>query len=691
MTLATHLAGLSLATLIATGALAGPLAPALDATVAPAGLVVKVNEGDVTGSLGAPVGLPNGQMASLRAAIAAYEKGSLSGGDAAAGALNDRAAIAIAEWIAIRTAARDVGFARIHAFLKRYPNWPAAQTVSRRAEEALYYDNASGSTVEAFFNGRKPVTDEGKVALAGVRLMANDKAGAQALVRDAYRNDPLTETLEADILKRLGGLLTKADHKYRADRLIYAGEYADGLRTAGRVSADFAALAKARIAVAKEAKNAAASLASVPASMRGEPGFIFAQAQLLRRADKSRDAAAWLAKGPDDAAALVDGDAWWTERRLVARQLLDLGDAKAAYRVAAEHGAMGDQEKMEAEFHAGWIALRFVGDAKTAARHFAAVSGLAERPISIARGGYWRGRAAEALGDRNGAIKFYQEAARHSTTYYGQLARTRLGSNDVALRAPPALSTATRAAFNRSDSARAIEMLYDLGERDFARILVGEFATRLNDPQQLAMLGEMAMRHKDAKAALSVGKSATQRGLPLDAVAFPTGAIPSFQTVEGVEKAVVYGIARQESEFNHEAVSHAGARGLMQVMPATAKATAKSIGMAFNAKRLTSDPAYNARIGAAHLGELIDNFNGSYIMTFAAYNAGSSRVAQWVAKYGDPRDPRVDPIDWVERIPFTETRNYVQRVMENVQVYRARLGSKTALLIDKDLRRGMAN
>ena len=322
--------------------------------------------------------------------------------------------------------------------------------------------------------------------------------------------------------------------------------------------------------------------------------------------------------------------------------------------IAAAYVAESDQTKMEAEFHAGWIALRFLGDARTAARHFARISALAERPISISRGAYWQGRAAEMLGDNDGARRFYEAAARHSTTYYGQIARARLGLSSVALAAAACGVGGERARHSTASWRHAPStMLYDLGEADFARILVADMANRLQDADQLAMLGSLVIAKKDAKAALSVGKSATQRGLPLEAIAFPTAGIPAYQPVTDVERAVVYGIARQESEFRHDAVSQAGARGLMQVMPATAKATAKAAGLPFDPKRLSTDPAYNAQIGSAHLGELIGKFGGSYIMTFAAYNAGTSRVSDWISTYGDPRNPKVDPIDWVERIPYS--------------------------------------
>lgn len=698
MMLLRALTSTSLFALVLGGAMAAPVTLPVDATrpgpsaLRPSRLIearsVAADDPDITGSLYAgPQSASSGQLAGLRAAITAYEKGDLSGGDANARTLSDPAARAAAEWIAIRTASRTVGFGRIMRFLAAYPNWPSAPTLRRRAEEALYNDDADAGTVRAFFASQRPLTDEGKAALARTLLASGDQRGAATLIRDAYRNDALSDGLEADIVKRFGSLLTRADHKFRADRLVYDGDFQDGLRAAARAGSDVTAVAKARIALEKKAGNAAALMAAVPASAGRDPAFLFARVKQLRRADKIREAAAVLAGAPRDATLLVRPDEWWTERRLVARDLLDRGDARTAYAIVSSFTAETDTTRMEAEFHAGWIALRFLGDAHAAGRHFAALTATAEKPISIARGAYWQGRAADMLGDDAGARRFYEKASRYSTTYYGQIARARLGLTSVALRPLPDASAETRTTFYSLLATRAIDMLYDLNERDFAGILVADMANRLENADQLALLGRLVVQNKDARAALSVGKSATQRGLPLDAIAFPTTGIPSFQPVGDVERAVVYSIARQESEFRHDVVSHAGARGLMQVMPATARATARQAGLAFDAKRLTSDPAYNAQIGSAHLGELIDKYGGSYIMTFAAYNAGASRVAEWVDTYGDPRSPGVDPIDWVERIPFTETRNYVQRVMENVQVYRARLG-KSPLLIETDLRRG---
>jgi len=317
--------------------------------------------------------------------------------------------------------------------------------------------------------------------------------------------------------------------------------------------------------------------------------------------------------------------------------------------------------------------------------HFARVAEGSTNPIAIARSYYWQGRAAEALGRGQEAHAHYEVAARYSTAYYGQLARARLGIGEVTLRNPPELSTDHR----HLEVVRAFEILYALDERDLAAVMAAEFADKATNVQALAAVGEVAAQHNDARAALLIGKIALGHGLPLEHFAFPDFGVPDYEQIgPQVERCVVYSIVRQESAFNPKVISSANALGLMQVTPAAGRDTAKRFNVAFNQHRLLVDVPYNAQLGTAELGNDLASWRGSYILAFVAYNAGPGRAREWIAKYGDPRDPRVDPIDWVERIPLAETRNYVQRVMENMQVYRARLGNNSRLLIDADMRRG---
>jgi soluble lytic murein transglycosylase len=545
--------------------------------------------------------------------------------------------------------------------------------------------------VRAFFGKDKPTTTKGKFALARAFLLQGDRATAQSLVREAWRNDAFSDELEGRVLDVFGDLITPADHKARMHMRLYAEDVEGGLRAADRAGGNAAVIAKARIAVIKKAANAQTLLDAVPADAYGDVGYVFSRVQFLRRADKAEEAAELILSIPPDHGQTIDTNEWWIERRLVARKLLDLGEAKTAYRIARD-AAVPSKENYRAEhqFTAGWIALRFLNDPATALGHFAKVAHGNHNPITLARAGYWQGRAAEAMGRSADARAYYEAAARYSTAYYGQIARARLGRKDLVLRAPPAPAPDRRAA--RLDVVRAIDLLYAIDERDLVAGSLADLGERSpDDAAALAAIAEVAARHHDARAMVLLGKSALGRGLPLDHYAFPTIGIPPYHAIgPAIEPAVVYAIARQESTFNPKTVSSARAMGLMQVTPEAGRYVSRKFGAAYDEKRLMSDQSYNVQLGAAELGDLYVDYRGSHILTFVGYNAGRGRVRDWIAKYGDPRDPKVDPIDWVERIPFSETRNYVQRVLENLQVYRVRFGGGSKLLIDADLRRGAA-
>ncbi len=625
----------------------------------------------------------------LRGAIDLYRKGRVADGDRMRDGFTDPAARALLEWVAIRAGA-GIGFARTVAFARANPTWPAGPLLRRRAEEALLSERKPPSVVRAYFATAKPVSAPGKFALA-LALRADGYDGdAAEIVHDLWRTESFGKSLEAKVQDAFPGVLTRIDHRYRMERALLKDDWESAGRAAGYAGGGYASLVRARRAVEDKAGGPAA-LAAVPPSLRGDASYIFSRAQYFRRADKPEEAAAVLATAPANPDVLVDGDEWWVERRIVARKLLDLGDARTAFTVASGHAARTPEKRLEAEFHAGWIALRFAGDPASAAQHFARMATIAESPVSLARAAYWQGRAADSLGQHDVAKTFYERAALQPIAYYGQVARARLGQTSLPLRAPADLEGVERQSFDDRLYIRALRMLGEAGLKDLALPLYIDAARDLADPREIQALGDLATEMKDARALVAIGKLAVQRGLPLDAHAYPTIGIPTYETftaVPQVERAMVYAIARQESQFDPRAQSGVGARGLMQMMPATAQRTARRVATAFDVDRLTSDPAYCAKLGQAHLGELMEDWRGSYVLAFASYNAGGGNVKKWIDAYGDPRKGEVDVIDWVERIPFTETRNYVQRVMENLQVYRSRLDNRSALLIDGDLHRG---
>jgi soluble lytic murein transglycosylase len=621
-------------------------------------------------------------LATIKTAIALARKGELAQASDVKESMSDPIARNVVEWAILRS--KEVDFRRYVAFISENPSWPNIGLLRRRAEAALWKERLDPQTVRAYFDKDQPLTAQGKFALARALLLEGDRADAQKLVREAWRHDNFSGALEAQILDVFGDLITDADHKTRMDMRLYAEDVDGAMRSANRAGGNAPVIAKARVAVIKKAADTKAQLDGMPAEARGDIGYIFSRAQWLRREEKATEAAELMLSVPNDPTQALGADQWWIERRFVSRTLLDLGDAQTAYRVASAAAVPSRENyRVEQQFASGWIALRFLDDASTALAHFAKVGQGTSNPITLARASYWQGRAAEALGNPNDARAHYERAARYSTAYYGQLARARLGLKDIVIRPPPDPAQA------QMDVVRAIEILYAIGERDLIAEGVVDLGERSMDKATLAALGEVAARQKDARAMVLLGKAALGRGFPLEHFAFPTVGIPEYRAIgPAVEPGIVYAVARQESGFNPRAISSAGAVGLMQVTPAAGRSVANKFGVPYDEKRLLDDQTYNVQLGAAELGDLIKYYRGSYILAFAGYNAGRGRVKEWIAKYGDPRDPKIDPIDWVERIPFSETRNYVQRVLENLQVYRARFRGGSKLLIEADLRRG---
>jgi soluble lytic murein transglycosylase len=608
-------------------------------------------------------------------------------GDAtqAEASISDPVARKLAEWIILRSDDNGASVERYRAFLEANPSWPSQSFLRRRLEATMWDDKREDSVVWSWFENESPLSAKGRFALAKAMLARGDRTNAERLVREAWRNDGMGEDTESTALDMFGALLTGADHKARMDTLLYGSEQqAGGMREARRLGAGYVALAKARIAASGKSSNLRALLEAVPSELHGDVGYLFAKIQLLRREEKFTEAAQLMMSAPRDPARLYNVDEWWIERRLLARKMIDAGENRSAYLIARDSALPSrDIYKTEQEFTAGWIALRFLNDPTLAGQHFARIGVGSANPTTLARAGYWQGRAAEAAGRVQEARAAYESAAEQSTSYYGQLARAKLGLPQLGLRPAPH----SRAA-ERLEAVRAVQLLYELDEREIAAPILADEGEN-GDPEALVGLGELAEHYGDVRGMLLVGKAALNRGLPFDHYAYPLNGIPQYRAIgPEIEHSVVFAIARQESAFNPAVVSPAQAYGLMQVTPDAGEYVCKRAGVSFDLRRMKSDSVYNTALGAAELGGLLDDYRGSYIMTFAAYNAGRGSLKKWIERYGDPRDPKVDAVDWVELIPFSETRNYVQRVMENLQVYRARFGGGMHLQIEADLHRG---
>lgn len=628
-------------------------------------------------------------VSAMKRAIEMVRNHKQSNADEVRKGISDPVAKKLVEWVILRSDDSGADFARYAAFIAANPHWPSVVTLRRKAEAAAFQERSDNGKVQAYFAQWPPLSARGRLALARVLFARGDRKEAEALVREAWRYDSLSQDVEKRVLDAYGEVITRADDKARMDRRLYESDDTEaGLRAANRLGGNEPAIAKARIAMLGKGGNVA-TVDAVPTAARDDIGYKFARIRMLRRADRLAEAVA-LIKTVPRLDRSHDRDEWWIERRVLARKLLDEGDARNAYLVARDATPPdSDNYRAEQQFTAGWIALRFLHDPATAHAHFVKIAESSENPIALARGAYWTGRAAETMGRTQEALARYQEAARYPTAYYGQIARAKAGLGELHLNPFPALTGAQRSKAMHSDLVRAVELLYSIDARDYAWVMMADLGDKSTDIGVMAVLSEVAAKYRDARGMLLLGKLALARGYRLEHAAFPTMGVPSYTPIgPPVEPAIVYAIVRQESWFNPKTVSSANALGLMQVTPAAGRYVAGKFKAKFDQKRLLTDNVYNVQMGSAELGDVIRDYRGSYIMAFAAYNAGRGRVKEWVSRFGDPRDPNVDPIDWVERIPFSETRNYVQRVMENVQVYRIRFGGSPRLLIEADLRRG---
>lgn len=634
--------------------------------------------------------MPNvkARQGSLKTALAAVDDNKILDALAFRAAMKNPVDKAILTWRLIRNGDPLVPYGMISEFQAQHPDFPTQTTVKRRAEEALARQKLGSSMVLSVYGDTDPISIVGIIQKSEALLAAGRKNEAASLIRNLWRTSRLSRSYENQIKSKFKSVLRKSDHKWRAEMLLYRERTSEAVRIAGLVGKDYLKLAKARQAVIRRSK-AASALKRVPRSLRKDPSYIFGKVQHLRRTKNPRDSAALLQTAPTDPAVLVDPDEWWIERKLASREMMELGRHKQAYDIAAAHRGGSPATIAEAEFHAGWFALRFLDKPRLAKPHFENIAKIASKPRSLARAYYWMGRADEAMGNRGQAKQNYERAARYPTIFYGQLANEKIGRRSLKLAGNPRVDKDVRRRHEARIPVKAIHRLMKIGREDLAGTFARALSQTLKDPAEIVLLAQFAEKTKQHRLALQIGRLAEAAGHQLHLLSFPVAAIPTKTRVpRSVGKALVYSIARQESGFNPKAVSGAGARGLLQLMPATAKEVSRGLKLKYSKARLTSDPTYNATLGAAYLGQLLSEYNGSMIMTFAGYNAGGSRVRRWIKTYGDPRKMNVDGIvDWVESIPFTETRSYVQKIMENNQVYRARL-NEGGLTMSKDLRRG---
>ena len=590
-----------------------------------------------------------GRWADARAAVAGFRQ-----------PLLDR----YVEWSILRAAPRtDASFAATWRFLRESPDWPEPEVLRRQAEERLGPE-VPPAEVFRYFTAFPPLTSNGHMR----RLEAAQAASpgdVKRLASESWRSATFRNADEAEFLNRYGALLSGDDQVARFDRLMAEGKPTVARDLLPKLPPDQQPLANARLAMATRAADATTVLRGVAPAKLETPTVRLERAQWARRTGNLEEARSILAKP-----ATGQTDAWWTERNQVARDLLAAGKASEAYALVSQHGLSRGVTFAEAEFLAGWIALRHLRKPADAQKHFQTLHDGVTTDISRSRAAYWLGRSFEGAGRAREANDWYARAARYGQTFYGQMAARKLPGTAARLPVDPVASDSDRQALGGRELVTMTRYLGQAGDHERTRPFLLRLARMVTAPGETALLAQLAVEMKRPDVALTIARRGAEGGVVLFDSAFP---VVDLGPTGAVERALALAVTRQESSFNAAAVSPSGALGLMQLLPGTARDVAGRLGVPFIQDRLTRDPAYNVQLGSQYLSEMLGRFGGSYELALAAYNAGPNRVARWLETMGDPRSGKIDMVDWIEMIPFRETRNYVQRIMEGVVVYRDRL------------------
>jgi soluble lytic murein transglycosylase len=644
--------------------------------------------------------LPAEDGTKLAAAFKALSSGDTAKAKEVQATLSDPLARTLVEWERLR---RGKGEAADYLkFLSEHPDWPSRESLQRKMEESLFSEGGDTELIATYFKGREARSPAGMAVLASVHLAHGEKDKAKALAAKIWREESLPESLEKGFLARFGPMLTEQDHKWRLDRLLVEDvRYkVDRVERAAQVKRVIALLpaaeqktAEARLAVFMKTNGDKAALGA-GTSGKTDWGVVFHKVQQHRRAGRLDEAAKLLRTAPLDPLVVANLDEWWYERRGVAYLALKANKPKVAYEIVRDAGPVSVNVMNDQTFMAGWIALRYLKDAKQAEKHFATLVSNADGPLTRARANYWMGRTAEALGDKKRAQQSYEAAARFNDTFHGLLAVQKLAPGSRALSFdPPASPTQEQTKrFTEHEAVRAYALARtaDL-PRHVTRVFLLNAAKIENDEAWAAMAAHLARASGDTQTGVRIGKAAIAAGHNLIYYSYPVHGLPKYTPLrKPPEEAYLLGLARQETEFNSDTVSGAGARGILQVMKVTANHICRDYKIKCKHDKLLTDDAYNTMIASAYVADRLDEWQGSYVLGLPSYNAGPGRTREWVKEFGDPREVNVDPIDWIERIPFEETRNYVAKVLSNIQVYRARLGEADPLRLQDDLYRARA-
>lgn len=576
--------------------------------------------------------------------------------------------IKLVEWFQLTDAKQEIDFRQAERFMKKNADWPRVYMIRRNAERSLL-ETGTKKEIEEWFKQYQPVSPQAVLAYADILMEKKEWEKAVPMLHALWTQGDLSEEEAAVVKEKLSFLLDERDFRLRTKKLLNERKAGQAKKLFPFINDDARKLAQARAELISNTSEVKKSLKDLSDIQQKDAGLLFDQVRWLRVHKKYSAAFKLLEKIPPEK---QNTSRWWTEKSILLRQFLAESDYQTAYSIAKNHHLTSGTDYADAEWTAGWIALRNLKKKKNAAEHFERMLQAVSSPLSVARGEYWLGRAYEEMNDPARAAAYYEKAAAKQTTIYGQLAEEKLNRRhalpplNVEKEPDPQLVEKIK----KSELFAVIRMLEESEQHDIADL----FATRLfldaSTPEEVTALAyALATDVKRDDLAVTIARRARQNGIDIVSLGYP---IWNLKHDERTESALILSIIRQESSFSPHAVSSAGARGLMQIMPATAKQIARKKRKSFSVQKLNSNPDFNVELGSTYFAELLKRFKGSYILAIAAYNAGPTNVNKWLKSIGNPQED-IDPIDWIERIPFGETRNYVQRVLENLHIYRRHL------------------
>ena len=571
------------------------------------------------------------------------------------------------KWLYYKSFKNKATFSEITNFIQQNSDWPHINSLIQQAEQKIN-DNTPNELIFAWFRDNKPQTPRGVIRYAILLKKTGKIAQAKAIIRRNWVDMDMNRAEENDLRLYFKKWIRAKDNETRLERLLWQGNIYAAKRQARRVNGDLRLLANARIALRQRKGGVDNAIAKIPKKLLNHPGLVYERMRWRAKKGRDADAIELLELGIDESQY---PKLWWKQRGKLARKALKDNKIDLGYQLASNHQASSGFAFADAEWLSGWIALRYYDKPTIALEHFSLMYQGVTYPVSLARASYWAGRAASKIGDTALAQKWYQKSSRHVSSFYGQLAAAEINYTGKIVKFEEYIPTKTeQEQFNNQELTKLIPMLAQINANMPLKQIMRFQIKHAGSEVEFILLARLANRINRKEYSVYAAREAIKQGFILSDIGYPIMNMPKFAKLN---KVIAMSIIRQESAFKIDAKSRVGARGLMQLMPATAKNTAKKARMKYNKEKLSKDSEYNINLGSYYLSNLINKFNGSLPMAFAGYNAGPHRSKRWAKENGDPRLSLEKAIDWIELIPFNETQNYVQRVLENMVVYQNKI------------------